>query len=375
MSLSSMKLRGVWQPSRQLIAKLDPTLIGLVFVLSLIGLANQYSTSSGDWIHVGRHALNTILAFVVIIAIGHTPFRVIIRFAPALYVICLLGLIFVLWFGSSIKGSQRWLELGVINFQPSELAKVATVLMMGWFLQYRLFGPPFLRTIILCVLIFIPAVLIVRQPDLGTTILLVTIGLATLFIAGIEKRSMLLGAVVVCISLPIIWNNLHDYQKNRILSFSDSQADLMGSGYHAFQSKISIGSGGIYGKGWLNGTQGRLDFLPEDSTDFGFSALAEEFGFFGTLIVLLLYLWLFLRILAVSSALNDNTAKILSCACAISLFAHSSVNIGMVAGLLPVVGAPLPFISYGGSVAITTALQIGIVLSAYQFCREKSFAE
>ncbi|MCA8837863.1 MAG: rod shape-determining protein RodA [Gammaproteobacteria bacterium] len=350
-------------PWLERLARMDAVVLSLACALLALGVINLYS-SIGQTALFYRHIVNVVLMLLTVVVVAQIPLRLIIHMAPLLYVACLCALVAVLVVGINVKGSQRWLDLGLLNLQPSEPAKAVTLLMMAWLIRARPLGPSAPRCLMLCTVVALPCALILLQPDLGTSLILIVLGLVFLFLAGIEKRLILLGVVLGCVSIPIVWNNLHDYQKDRILSFSGVEADLTGSGYHAFQSKISVGSGGLYGKGWRGGTQGRLDFLPERSTDFGFSVYAEEFGFFGSMLMLLLFLSLFGRIFSIAAGLEDNAERVLLCACALSLFVHLCVNIGMVVGLLPVVGAPLPFISYGGSAAITFAAQIGIVMSA-----------
>ena len=353
------------------LSRIDPLLLALSCALLGIGLAIIYS-SSGTGSLFYRHAGNAALMLSIIIGLALVPFDLIIRYAPVAYGLSLLALLMVLAFGINVKGGQRWLNLGLVNLQPSEIAKVATVLMMVWVVHGRPLGLSLMRCLGLCAIVVVPCALIVQQPDLGTALVVAALGLTVLFLAGIEKRLILLGLVLAGIATPIVWNNLHDYQKDRILSFSGIEQDLTGSGYHAYQSKISVGSGGLYGKGWQDGTQGRLDFLPERSTDFAFSVFAEEFGFFGATLLLVLFLWVCLRIFTLASQLLDNTARILLGAAAVSLFLHLFINIGMVVGLLPVVGVPLPFISYGGSAAIGLGILIGLVNSACVSCPRSS---
>jgi rod shape determining protein RodA len=261
------------------------------------------------------------------------------------------------------KGAQRWLDLGVFRFQPSELMKLATPMMLAWYLSETGLPPRWSSVLIAGLLIVVPAVLIAKQPDLGTAMLVAVSGSVVLFLGGIGWAYLLALAVALGASLPFAWFMLHDYQRDRVLTFLNPEADPLGRGYHIIQSKIAIGSGGIYGKGWLHGTQGQLEFLPERSTDFIFAVLAEEFGLVGCLGLLAVYLFILGRCLQIVAQAQDTFCRLLSGALTVTFFVYVFVNIGMVIGILPVVGVPLPLVSYGGTSMVTLLAAFGILMS------------
>jgi len=280
-----------------------------------------------------------------------------------LYLIGVLLLALVLVIGDTGKGAQRWLVIAGFRFQPSEIMKIAMPMMIAWFMANHPL-PPRLKQIATSLgLIAIPTLLIAREPDLGTAILVAASGATILFVAGISWW-LILGAIAVAAACaPVLWHFMRDYQRNRVLTFLNPEADPLGTGYHIIQSKIAIGSGGIKGKGWLQGTQTQLDFLPESSTDFIFSVYAEEFGLVGTLTLLMLYLAIIARGLVIASQAQDSYSRLLAAGITLTFFVYVFVNIGMVTGILPVVGVPLPLISYGGTSMITIMLGFGILMS------------
>jgi rod shape determining protein RodA len=287
------------------------------------------------------------------------------RWAPWIYGLGILLLIGVLLFGDIGKGAQRWLNLGVFKFQPSEMVKLAVPLMIAWYLAKQPL-PPKLKTIALTfILIAIPVGLIAKQPDLGTSLLVGSAGIFALFLAGISWRFIITLFGLAAAAAPVVWMNMHNYQKQRVLTFLDPEKDPLGSGYHIIQSKIAIGSGGLFGKGWFNGTQSQLDFLPERHTDFIFAVLSEEFGLVGVLLLLLLYLFVILRGLYIASQAQETFGRLLAGSLILVFFVYLFVNTGMVSGLLPVVGVPLPLISYGGTSLVTLMAGFGILMSIH----------
>jgi rod shape determining protein RodA len=276
-----------------------------------------------------------------------------------------LLLLAVLFFGDVGKGAQRWLNLGVFKFQPSEMVKLAVPLMIAWYLAKQPL-PPKLKTIALTfTLIAIPVGLIAKQPDLGTSLLVGSAGIFALFLAGISWRFIITLFGLAAAAAPVVWINMHNYQKQRVLTFLDPEKDPLGSGYHIIQSKIAIGSGGLFGKGWFNGTQSQLDFLPERHTDFIFAVLSEEFGLVGVLLLLSLYLFVILRGLYIASQAQETFGRLLSGSLILVFFVYLFVNTGMVSGLLPVVGVPLPLVSYGGTSLVTLMAGFGILMSIH----------
>ena len=354
---------------RRLIVNFDwPTLITAVFI-SAIGVLNIYSST---YPHSGtgtplflKQVYWLIMGFGFLILTLSFDYRTFVRFAYPFYLFCLLLLAMVMIIGRTTSGSQRWIQLGFISFQPSELAKLALILGLTRFfserenpLGYTLrdLGVPFL-------LMGIPTFLIFRQPDLGTVVLMVTIFTTILIFAGVRGKTWLIMGSAVAGTIPIFWHFLKDYQKNRLLTFLNPDLDPLKTGYHINQSKIAVGSGTFFGKGFLQGTQSQLHFLPEQHTDFIFSVLAEEWGFFGCFILLFLLLLLISRGLTISNTSKDRAGAILAIGLTAMLFWQTFINVGMVVGILPVVGVPLPLMSYGGTSLITTMIGVGILMN------------
>jgi rod shape determining protein RodA len=283
--------------------------------------------------------------------------------APWLYAGTLLLLVLVLVLGDTAKGAQRWLDLGIVRFQPSELMKLAVPMMVAAFLHSRILPPRLPTVLATLVLIGLPAVLVMVQPDLGTSLLIIAAGGFSLFFAGLRWRYMVVAALTVAATLPVLWGRLHDYQRGRILTLLDPERDPLGAGYHITQSKIAIGSGGVFGKGWLDGTQAKLDFLPEAHTDFIFAVFSEEFGLFGVAMLLILYLFIVGRGLVIAVRAQDTFQRLLAAALSLKFFIYVFINVGMVIGLLPVVGVPLPLISYGGTSMVSLLAGFGILMS------------
>jgi rod shape determining protein RodA len=305
------------------------------------------------------------LAFFVMVIVAQINPHTLQRWAPWIYGLGVLLLIGVLLFGDIGKGAQRWLNLGVFKFQPSEMVKLAVPLMIAWYLAKQPL-PPKLKTIALTfILIAIPVGLIAKQPDLGTSLLVGSAGIFALFLAGISWRFIITLFGLAAAAAPVVWINMHNYQKQRVLTFLDPEKDPLGSGYHIIQSKIAIGSGGLFGKGWFNGTQSQLDFLPERHTDFIFAVLSEEFGLVGVLLLLSLYLFVILRGLYIASQAQETFGRLLAGSLILVFFVYLFVNTGMVSGLLPVVGVPLPLVSYGGTSLVTLMAGFGILMSIH----------
>jgi rod shape determining protein RodA len=282
---------------------------------------------------------------------------------PWLFVLGLVLLILVWMAGDVGKGAQRWLNLYVVRFQPSEMMKLVTPMMLAWYLSERPLPPGLKSLLISSVLVILPATLIVLQPDLGTAILVMGAGFFVVFLSGI-RWSVLFGTALAALALiPVLWRFMHDYQKQRVITLLNPESDPLGSGYHIIQSKIAIGSGGLYGKGWLNGTQSQLDFLPERQTDFIFAVFAEEFGMMGAVVLLSLYVFIILRGLYISTKAQDNFGRLLAGSISLTFFMYLFVNVGMVSGVLPVVGVPLPLVSYGGTSMVTLMAGFGILMS------------
>lgn len=339
-----------------------PLVLGLL-VLSAFGMLVLYSAGGQSEDLLARQAIRLAVGFGVMFVVAQIA-PVHYRFwTPWLYGIGLALLVLVLVVGLVGKGAQRWLDLGAFRFQPSELVKVTVPMMVAWYLAERPLPPTLRRIGLSLVIVMVPTLLIARQPDLGTSLLVASSGLFVLFLAGVNWRLIALAGAGALAALPVLWHLMHDYQRQRVLTFLDPSTDPLGAGYHIIQSKIAIGSGGLNGKGWLNGTQSQLDFLPERSTDFIFAVLGEEFGLLGVLALLIAYGFVVTRGLHLASTAQESYGRLLGGGIVLTFFVYVFVNIGMVSGLLPVVGLPLPLVSYGGTSMVTIMAAFGLLMS------------
>jgi len=346
---------------------LDPILLSLLLILCALGLVILYSASGQSVEHVEKQLLRFALAFVVMFVFAQLDPAVYRRWSPWLYGLGVLALAGVLLFGTGAKGAQRWLQIpGLPRFQPSEFMKLAVPMMTAWFFASR-YLPPGLKAVFgALVLVFVPVLFIVKQPDLGTSILIAASGLFVLMFAGISWRLVAGFAVAFASFAPIMWIFvMREYQKQRVLTFLDPESDPLGAGWNIIQSKTAIGSGGVWGKGWLEGTQSQLNFLPESHTDFIIAVCAEEFGFVGVLGLLVLYVLIVLRGLFIAVKAQDSYSRLLGGSLILTFFMYVFVNIGMVSGILPVVGVPLPLVSYGGTSAVTLMAAFGVLMSIH----------
>jgi rod shape determining protein RodA len=344
---------------------IDIPLFMALLLASMLSLLVLYSAGSQEMDILVRQASRVGLAFVFMTVLAHIDPYQFKRYATVLFSLGILLLLAVLIMGQIGKGAQRWLDLGIFRFQPSEMIKITTPMMIAWYLAEHPLPPKTKELFIATVLIIIPTLLIARQPDLGTALLVASSGAGVLFFAGLSWRFMFAIVGTLASLTPIIWHFMHGYQRDRVLTFLNPEADPLGRGYHIIQSKIAIGSGGIYGKGWLGSTQSELDFLPESSTDFIFAVFAEEFGLLGCLGLLTLYLLIIARSLYIASQAQDSFSRLLAGSLAFTFFVYVFVNIGMVVGVLPVVGVPLPLISYGGTSIVTLLAGFGILMSIH----------
>lgn len=339
-----------------------PLLLGLI-LLSGFGLVVLFSAGGQDIGLIQRQLLRLGLALGALVGLAQISPHQFRRWTPWWYGLGLGLLVLVLAYGHVGKGAQRWLDLGVLRFQPSEIMKIAVPMMMAHLLAQAALPPRWWQLLLALAMILLPAGLIAAQPDLGTALLIACAGVVVLFLAGVRWRLILgLGAVVLAL-VPVLWHQMHDYQRQRVLAFLSPENDPLGAGYHLIQSKIAIGSGGLYGKGWLNGSQAHLDFLPEQSTDFIFAVIGEEFGLVGAFLLVLLYWLLTARGLYIAFRAQDNFSRLLAGSLAWTFFVYVFVNVAMVTGLLPVVGVPLPLISYGGTSMVTLFSAFGILMS------------
>lgn len=350
------------------LARFDAILVSALLLFIGIGLLNAYSTGGEPLLR--RQAVHLLVGSGVMIALAHVDPGSYARWAPWFYAATVAALVAVFVVGSSAKGAQRWLAAGGLQFQPAELAKIATPLMTAAFLAKR--GGAARLSVVAGAAAFIvlPVLLVGRQPDLGTAVIIAVAGVGLLVIAGLRWRLLAAFGAVVLASLPFVWYyGLEGYQRERVLSFLDPDRNPLAGGYQVLQSKIAIGSGGLYGKGWLGGTQSQLEFLPERSTDFAFAVLAEEFGLLGVAVFLVLAGIVIFRGFWIAGQSQDPFGRLVAASLVFSFFVHVFVNVGMVSGLLPVVGLPLPLISYGGTSLVTTMAAFGIVMSMFSHRR------
>jgi rod shape determining protein RodA len=342
-----------------------PLLMALILICGL-GLLFLYSAGGQDIDLVTKQSARIAVGLMILVLLAQVSPVQLRRWSPWVFGGVILLLVAVLIGGQVGKGAQRWLNLGFFRFQPSELAKLVIPMMIAWYLAEKSLPPKWHRLLVACLIIMLPVVLIAVQPDLGTALLAASTGVFVLFLAGLSWRFIGGLAVVIPPAAWALWQwGMRDYQRDRVLTFLNPERDPLGSGYHIIQSKIAIGSGGLYGKGWLNGTQSQLEFLPERSTDFIFAVFAEEFGFSGSIILITLYLFVILRGLYIAAQGQDTYSRLLAGSLVLVFFLYLFVNSGMVSGILPVVGAPLPLISYGGTSVVTTLAGFGMLMSIH----------
>ena len=349
----------------RLVSPLDTTLLIGALLLMLLGLVVLYSAAGEDPAKVSDQVRNMLVALLLMWLVAAIPAHQLMRVALPMYALGVALLLAVALYGEVSHGARRWLHVGVTRIQPSELMKIAMPLMLAWYFHKREANLRLFDFLIAAALLTIPVGLIVRQPDLGTALLISGAGFYVLFLAGLSWRVLLALGIVIGASMPLVWSALHDYQRQRVLTLLDPAQDPLGAGYHTIQSTIALGSGGMSGKGWLNGTQAHLDFLPERTTDFVFAVYGEEFGLVGNLFLLALYTLLIAR--GITIAYNGSTlfGRLMAGAITLTLFTYAFVNMGMVSGVLPVVGVPLPFISYGGTSMVTLLIVLGILMSIH----------
>jgi rod shape determining protein RodA len=344
---------------------IDPPLFYALLTLAAISLLVVYSASAENLLVTFKHLLRLVMGFAILFLLAQVRPEDLQRAAPILFGIGVVLLIAVLGFGTVAKGARRWLGVGVLSFQPSEIMKLALPMMLAWYFS-RIALPPGSRPLALAgILIAIPVALIARQPDLGTAILVFGSGFAVVFLSGMRWRVLATLAAAAAVAIPFAWHYLHDYQRRRILTLLDPSSDPLGAGYHTLQGMIAIGSGGFFGKGWLNSSQAHLDFLPESSTDFIFAVFAEEFGLLGTLILIGIYLFVIYRGFVIAWLAQETFTRLLAGGLTLVFFFYVFVNIGMVSGILPVVGVPLPIVSYGGTALVTLMAAFGMLMGIH----------
>ena len=344
-------------------AHIDGLLLGAILLLMAAGLIVLYSASNASLPRVSTQLMNMLVALAVMWVFANIPPHYLTRLALPLFVLGLVLLIAVALFGDVANGARRWLNIGVTRIQPSELMKIALPLMLAWYFDRYEATLRLKNYLIAVVFVVVPVGLIARQPDLGTAALIFSSGCYVLFLAGLSWRIIAGVTVAGLTSLPFLWSVMHDYQRQRILTLLDPAQDPLGTGYHTIQSTIAVGSGGIFGKGWLNGTQTHLDFIPERTTDFIFAVYSEEFGLIGNSILLFLFLLVIARGVVITANAPTLFTRLMAGAVTLTFFTYAFVNMGMVSGILPVVGVPLPLISYGGTSLVTICLGFGILMS------------
>ena len=344
---------------------IDIPLFYALLALTGISLLVVYSASAENLTILIKHILRLIMGFGILFVIAQIRPDDLRRLAPILFGLGVLLLIAVLGVGIVSKGARRWLGVGGLSFQPSEIMKLALPLMLAWYFA-RVPLPPNLKQLALAgIITLVPVALIARQPDLGTAILVFGSGFAMLFLAGMYWRILAAIAVLAAVAIPYVWTHLHGYQQKRILTLLDPASDPLGAGYHTLQGMIAIGSGGFFGKGWLNSSQAHLEYLPESSTDFIFAVFAEEFGLLGILVLLGIYLFIVYRGFMIALLAQDSFTRLLAGGLTLVFFFYFFVNVGMVSGILPVVGVPLPLISYGGTAVVTLMAAFGMLMSIH----------
>jgi len=344
---------------------LDAPLLFFLLALIIFGFFILYSASNQQFNMVLQEIMHIGFALIIMFFVAQLPPHIYERWTPWIYGLGVFLLFIVLIIGHIDKGAQRWLNFGFFRFQPSELMQLAIPMMLAWYYKNRNLPPKFKHIIVSAIIILVPVILTVKEPDLGTAITLIIGGACVLLFAGLSWNLIILLCSLVLISIPVLWHFMHNYQQQRILIFFNPERDPLGNGYHIIQSKIAIGSGGFFGKGWLMGTQSHLHFLPAHATDFIFAVTGEEFGLFGSLILLTIYLLITARCMHIANHAQDTYTRLLAASFSLMFFLSVFINIGMVSGILPVVGLPLPLISYGGSSMVAIMAGFGILMSIH----------
>ncbi len=344
--------------------RMDPVLLILLVFIMASGLIVLYSASGQNMAMVERQAMRLGLGIIVMLGISQVPPRILMLWTPWLYGIGIV-LLLATWVLGVGRGTQRWLDVGLLRFQPSEIMKLAVPMMVAWYLHPKVLPPGWRPVFITLGILLIPTLLIARQPDLGTALLVATSGIFTLYLAGLRWRVLFGFVGLAAAAAPVLWLVMKEYQRDRVRTFLNPEADPLGHGWNIIQSKVAVGSGGLTGKGWLNGTQSHLEFIPERHTDFILAVLSEEFGLIGVTLLMLAYLLLIARGLYIASVARHTGSRLLAGALSLTVFVYVLVNGAMVSGILPVVGVPLPLISYGGTSAVTLLAGFGMMMSIY----------
>ena len=342
-------------------------LLGLIITLFFVGLAALYSISNGDFNSWPlKHSQRFILGLIIFFLVIFFDLRLIFAYAYVIFFLSIISLVIIPFFGIESNGATRWINIAGISLQPSEFVKYTLILALAKYFHSINNDSSFIKTLIIPLIItIVPVLLVITQPDLGTALIILLGGISLFWISGLNYKYFIVGVFSILCSLPVLWQYLKDYQKDRVLTFFNPERDPLGNGYHIMQSKIALGSGGIFGKGYMEGTQSHLNFLPEMQTDFIFTMLGEEFGFIGTMLLLIIYAALIMISIRLALKSRSLFSKYLSLGVCNVFFIYVFVNIGMVTGLLPVVGVPLPFISYGGSSMLAVMFGFGLLMNCY----------
>ena len=343
--------------------RIDGFLLAVTLAIVCVGLVTLFSATDQSVARVSNQASSLIFSLLLMWVVANIPPETLARAAVRLYVVAVVMLIGVALFGTVVNGSRRWLNFGLARFQPSELMKIALPLMLAWYFQKFEGRIGWKDFAVATVLIVVPVYLIKRQPDLGTALMIGAAGFYVLYLAGLSWKIIAGLVAMAAAAAPLVWPHLQDYQRERVLTFLDPSRDPLGAGYHSAQASIALGSGGVVGKGWLNGTQTHLDFLPERHTDFIFAVFGEEFGLVGNVLLLALYLLLIGRGMMITAGASTLFGRLMAGAITLMFFTYAFVNMGMVSGVLPVVGVPLPLVSYGGTAMVSLFIGIGILMS------------
>ena len=349
--------------TRFLTAHLDGVLLSAILLMMFTALLVLLSASNGSFARTSGQLINMLIALSVMWVFANIPPHFLQRLALPLFLLGCALLVGVALFGDIVNGARRWLNIGITRIQPSELMKIALPLMLAWYFNRNEATLRLRNYLVAALMLAFPVALILRQPDLGTALMISASGGYLIFLAGLPWRIIIALAVAGLTSAPFLWSALHDYQRQRILTLIDPTADPLGSGYHTIQSTIAVGSGGAIGKGWMNGTQTHLDFIPERTTDFIFAVYAEEFGLLGNAILLMMFLFVIARAMVITANAPTLFTRLLAGSITMTFFTYAFVNMGMVSGILPVVGVPLPLISYGGTSLVSICLGFGILMS------------
>ena len=351
---------------------LDPWLFYAMLAVYLMSMFLLYSADGQDIGRLENKTLHTILGMGLLLIFARIRPNILSNFALPIYVLGVVLLLGVHFFGVTVNGSTRWLNLGFVRLQPSEIMKIGLPMTVAWFFQRYENNLSWFHYLAALVLIVVPVALILKQPDLGTATLIMASGLFVIFFAGLPWKALLVSLIAFAAALPLMWNyGMHDYQKQRVLTLLDPSKDPLGAGYHILQSMIAIGSGGVWGKGWLNGTQTHLDYIPESTTDFIFAVYGEEFGLIGNILLLIVYLVILGRGLVIASQAKTLYNRTLAGALTMTFFCYAFVNMGMVSGILPVVGVPLPLVSYGGTATLSIMFILALLMGIANQNRKK----